>query len=139
MRPSSLVFALLMVFVPGLAFPQDAQPLTLETAPPVVTKTVPIAGSGNIDPGLAEIRVTFSKGMVDNSWSWIQHTPATFPPIVGDPQFLKDGRTCVIQVQLKPDHTYVVGMNSQRFSNFKDTAGRAALPYLLVFRTGKPR
>ena len=34
-----------------------------------------------------------------------------------------------------PGKTYAIWLNSQKFRNFKDTAGRPAVPYLLVFRT----
>ena len=38
-------------------------------------------------------------------------------------------------VKLEPGKTYVVGVNSERFRNFKDEKGHPALPYLIVFRT----
>ena len=47
-------------------------PLSLETAPPVVVKTVPEAGARDVSSGIVEIKVTFSKEMTDKSWSWCQ-------------------------------------------------------------------
>jgi hypothetical protein len=47
-----------------------ASDLSLESAPPVVIKTVPVAGATDVDPALAEIRVTYSKAMQDGDWSW---------------------------------------------------------------------
>jgi hypothetical protein len=38
--------------------------------PPVEVKTVPESGAKDVAPGTVEIRVTFSKEMTDNSWSW---------------------------------------------------------------------
>ncbi len=38
--------------------------------PPVVLKVEPKVGAKDVDPGLKEIRVTFSKKMTDKSWSW---------------------------------------------------------------------
>ena len=38
-------------------------------------------------------------------------------------------------VKLEPGKTYVLGINSERFRNFKDIDGHPALPYLLVFHT----
>ena len=35
--------------------------VTVATAPPVVVKTAPVAGSDDVDPSLSEIKVTFSK------------------------------------------------------------------------------
>ena len=46
-------------------------------------------------------------------------------------------RTCVLPVKLEPGKTYAIWLNSQKFGNFKDTDGRSAVPYLLVFRTGR--
>jgi hypothetical protein len=41
----------------------------------------------------------------------------------------------VIDVKLEPKKTYVIWINTQKFVNFKDTDGNAAVPYLLVFQT----
>lgn len=83
----------------------------------------------------AEIRVTFSKPMKDNSWSWSQISNETFPQGTGKPRYLKDGKTCVLPVKLEPGKTYVLWLNSQKFRNFKDKDGQPAVPYLLVFET----
>jgi hypothetical protein len=53
----------------------------------------------------------------------------------GKPKFLEGKRTCMLPVKLQPGHTYAVRLNSEDFGNFKDTEGRSALPYLLVFET----
>ncbi len=115
--------------------------VTLETAPAVVVKTVPEAGSKNVDPALTEIKATFSKPMLDKSWSWVQISEKTFPDMVGESAvtYLEDNRTCVLKVKLKEDRTYAIWLNSERFSNFKDVDGRSAVPYLLVFQTGEPK
>ena len=36
---------------------------------------------------------------------------------------------------LAPGKTYAIWLNSENFGNFKDTAGHAAVPYLLIFKT----
>ncbi len=112
-------------------------PVTLQSAPPVVVETVPPAGSDNVDPRLATIKVTFSKKMQDGSWSWVQLSEASFPKLRGQPRYLADGKTNVVEVALKPNQTYAVWFNTDEFLNFKDEQGRAAVPYLLVFRTGE--
>ena len=38
--------------------------------PPVVLNVEPKVGAKDVDPGLKEIRVNFSKKMTDKSWSW---------------------------------------------------------------------
>jgi RNA polymerase sigma-70 factor (ECF subfamily) len=112
-----------------------AQDLTVETAPPVVVKTVPQAGTTDVDPALKEIEVVFSKDMLDKSWSVVQNTEATFPKVDGELRYKDDRRTFVMPVKLEPGRNYALSINAARFGNFKDTDKRSAVPYLLVFRT----
>ena len=55
----------------------------------------------------------------------------------GKPKYLADKRTCVLPVKLEPGKTYAIWVNSEKLGNFKDTDGRSAVPYLLVFKTKK--
>lgn len=112
-----------------------AEQITIETARPVVVKTVPEAGSADVDPGLTEIKVLFSKDMAAGSWSWARESKESFPKTEGQPKYLADKRTCVLPVKLEPGKTYVIWLNSNKFGNFKDASGRPAVPYLLVFKT----
>lgn len=114
-----------------------ADDVTLESVPPVVVKTVPEAGAAEVDPKLTEIKVTFSKEMQDGSWSWATVSKESFPKGDGKPKYLADKRTCVLPVKLEPGKTYAIWVNSEKFGNFKDTDGRSAVPYLLVFKTKK--
>jgi RNA polymerase sigma-70 factor (ECF subfamily) len=111
--------------------------VTLETAPPVVVKTVPEAGSDGVDAKLEEIKVTFSKDMEDGSWSWATFGKESFPKVTGKPKYLDDKRTAVLPVKLQAGKTYALWINSEKFGNFKDAGGRSAVPYLLVFKTKK--
>jgi hypothetical protein len=115
----------------------DALALNLDNQPPVVIRTFPESGAKNVDPLLSEIRVTFSKEMMDKSWSWVQVAPENFPELIGEPWYLDDKRTCVVNVRLEPGKTYIIWLNTQKYTNFKDTDGRPAQPYLLMFETGK--
>ena len=113
--------------------------VSLETAPPVVVKSVPVAGASNVDPALTEIRVTFSKAMRNHSWSWSTWGEENYPETTGRPHYEADGRTCVLPVKLQPGKFYATWLNSEKFKNFKDTTDRPAVPYLLTFTTaGKP-
>ena len=114
-----------------------ADDVKLEEVPPVVVKTVPEAGSADVDPKTTEIKVTFSKDMEDGSWSWVQLSDESFPKTDGKPKYLADKRTCVLPVKLEAGKTYAVWVNTEKFENFKDTDGRSAVPYLLVFKTKK--
>ena len=109
---------------------------SVKSLPPSVVKTVPQSGDTNIDPvGIKQIKVTFSKDMMDGSWSWSQISAETFPKIVGKPRYLDDKRTCFVDVELEAKKTYVIWLNTEKFSGFKDADGKAAVPYFLVFQT----
>jgi len=110
---------------------------TIESLPPVVVKAVPESGTKDVSPGIVEIKVTFSKQMSNNSWSWSTAWKDSTPEIIGKPRYEADHKTCVIKVKLEPGKTYGYWINSQKFTNFRDKHGRAAVPYLLVFSTKK--
>jgi hypothetical protein len=118
-----------------LATLTHAQDITLDNSAPVVIKTVPEAGTSGVDPALTSIQVTFSKRMRDGSWSWVVASKSSFPKMEGQPKFLADNRTCALPVKLEPGKTYAVWLNSTNHQDFKDTGGRPAVPYLLVFST----
>lgn len=116
---------ILVTLVAGLASAAvEAEEITLKSAPPVVVKSVPEAGAGEVDPKLTEIKVTFSKEMRDGGWSWAMHSKETFPTLDGKPKYLEDKRTCVLPVKLEPGKTYAIWVNSgDKFTNFKDSDG----------------
>jgi len=108
---------------------------SVATARPSVVKTIPQCGDTQVDPQTREISVTYSKEMTDKSWSWNTADEGEFPEIVGQPKYLADKKTCVVEVKLKPRTTYAIWLNSDKFHKFKDKDGRPAVPYLLVFET----
>lgn len=133
-KTSSLSTALLIAaacqFGPLLCRAQD-----VDSVAPVVIKTVPEAGTKDVAPGETDIKVTFSKEMMNGSWSWSTAWKDSTPEFVGKPAYDADGKTCVVKVKLEPGKTYGFWLNSQSFHNFKDSHGHAAVPYLLVFQT----
>jgi hypothetical protein len=133
MRNFALIAVLSLALCP-LSFGEE---VTLSSVPPVVVKTVPEAGASDVDPKTTEIKVTFSKEMSDGEWSWATVSEGSFPKLDGKPKYEKDKKTCVLPVKLEPGKTYAIWVNSQKFGNFKDTDGRSAVPYLLVFQTKK--
>ena len=135
MKRAVILFVTLVSGLAGAAV--LAGDVTLESVPPVVVKTVPEAGAADVDPELTEIKVTFSKDMKDGSWSWAILSKESFPKMDGKPKYLADKRTCVLPVMLEPGKTYAIWVNSEKLGNFKDTGGRSAVPYLLVFKTKK--
>ena len=106
-----------------------------DSTPPVVVKAVPEAGSKEVAAGVVEIRVTFSKPMADQSWSWSSAWKNSEPQIIGKPRYEADHKTCVLKVKLEPGKTYGYWINSEKFRGFKDLQGHPAVPYLLVFKT----
>ena len=112
-----------------------AQDITLETARPVVVKSVPESGADGVDPSMTEISVTFSKPMKPGSWSWAMIGKESYPGTADAPKYLDDQKTCVLPVKLQPGKTYAVWINSEKLQNFKDTQGNVAATYLLVFKT----
>ena len=119
--------------------PQEADLLraqrAVEAGPPVVLQTAPPTGARDVDPSLSELRVTYSKPMLDESWSWSQVSDVSFPETTGDARYLADHRTCVLPVALEPGTTYTIWLNSEKYRNFKDAEGRSALPFCLTFST----
>ena len=118
-----------------LATPEARIPPFVDSLPPVVVRTQPASGARDVPPGIAEIRVRFSKEMADGSWSWATAWPDSAPEVAQRPRYDEDRRTCRMKVTLEPGRTYAYWLNSERFQNFKDKDGRPAVPYLLIFQT----
>jgi RNA polymerase sigma-70 factor (ECF subfamily) len=104
---------------------------------PVIVSTSPKAGSTDVDPSITEIKVTFSKDMIDGNWSWAQVSDETFPKTTGKPHYEADNRTCVLPVKLEPGKCYVLSLNNPPFTAFTDEDGHKAMGYTLVFETKK--
>ena len=136
----SLILTLSVMMAAGSVCAQGNAKVSVDSMPPSVVQTVPQAGNTKVDPSLKEIRVTFSKDMItDRMWSFCQISNDTFPkqPEGQKIGYLDDKRTCVMPVALEPDKTYVIWINQGRFNSFRDTKNNPAVPYLLVFQTGK--
>jgi RNA polymerase sigma-70 factor (ECF subfamily) len=136
-RAKELPEGLRLVLEPPSSVATDTQSYGVDSLPPVVVSTEPASGSRDVAPGPATIRVSFSKGMTPGTWSWSSAWSNSAPQIFGQPRYEADGRTCVVTVNLQPGRTYAFWLNSDRFKNFKDTEGRPAVPYLLIFETKK--
>jgi len=102
---------------------------------PVVVKTVPEAGSKDVPPGEYEVKITFSKEMADQSWSWATAWENSGPDFIGKPHYDTDHKTCVVKVKLEPGKTYGWWINSQKFHGFQDPQHHPAIPYLFTFKT----
>ncbi len=127
---ASVIVGVLCQLTPAICRAQD-----IDSVAPVVVKTVPEAGTKDVSPGVMEIKVTFSKEMTDQSWSWSNAWKDSSPTAIGKPKYEANQRTCVLKVKLEPNKTYGYWINSQNFHGFKDKQGHSAVPYLLVFQT----
>jgi serine/threonine protein kinase len=113
---------------------QEVTPI-MSTLPPVVVRTSPVSGVRDVAPGTVELTVTFSKEMMDGSWSWCTAWDDSMPEVIEESHYLADRRTCVIKAKLEPGRTYATWLNTDKFENFRDADGTPALPYLLIFQT----
>ena len=117
--------------------PTFAEDFTLQSAPPVVVKSLPESGTQAVPVTTKEIRVVFSKPMKLGTWSWAMVSKESFPALTGKPRFLDDGKTCILPVKLEAGKTYSVLVNTQKLTGFQDEAGTPAMPYLIIFETAK--
>ncbi|MFA5393239.1 MAG: Ig-like domain-containing protein [Candidatus Ratteibacteria bacterium] len=128
-----LVLACTVLFARGFAW-GDAP--SVKSLPPTVIKTVPECGDMNVDAATTtQIKVMFCKEMMDGGWSWSQISNETFPKINGKPKYLEDKKTCVVDVKLEPNKTYVIWLNPEKFQGFRDTDGNPSVFYFLWFKT----
>jgi hypothetical protein len=114
---------------------RSSRSISATMVPPVVVKTWPEAGSQKVLPGTTDIKVTFSRGMQDQSWSWCDAWENSTPESLEKPRYEADRMTCVLKVKLEPNKTYGFWLNSDQFKNFRGTNGLSAVPYLLTFQT----
>ena len=98
---------------------------------------MPEAGTKNVPPGEYEVKITFSKEMTDQSWSWCSAWQNSDPESVDKPHYEADHKTCVMKVKLEPGKTYGWWINSPKFHGFCDTQNHPAIPYLLTFKTAE--
>jgi hypothetical protein len=116
---------------------QTVRAQDINTFAPAVVKTMPEAGTTNVPPGEYEVKITFSKEMADQSWSWASAWQNSDPAALDKPHYDADRKTCVMKVKLEPGKTYGWWINSQNFHGFRDAQNNPAIPYLLTFKTSE--
>ena len=102
--------------------------------PPVVLRTHPAAFANDVSPSAKRITVTFSRPMMDKSWSWTGGGP-TFPKTTGTPRYDKRKTACMLPVALEPGKVYWVGVNSPSHTHFQTPTRVAAQRYVILFAT----
>jgi Bacterial Ig-like domain len=101
---------------------------------PKIVSTQPVNGATGVDPGLAEITVTFDQDM-DAGFSWTGGGPEYPTSPQGAKAQWRDKRTCVLPVALQSGRHYRVGINSPSYRNFRSTAGQSVAPSSISFTT----
>ena len=96
----------------------------------------PRNGTQDVSPGLTELRITFNVPM-SAGFSWTGGGPE-FPTIPEGkkPYWTDDQKTCVLPVELKPNSTYRLGLNSPSHKGFQSAAGVPLEPVAYTFKTG---
>src|SRR5208282_3537029 len=100
MKTKTLLLFIAAGVLCGFASP-DVRAQDIDNFAPVVVKTVPEARTKNVPTGEFEVKITFSKEMADQSWSWASAWQNSDPESVGKPHYEADHKTCVLKVKLE--------------------------------------
>ncbi len=102
---------------------------------PRIVGLEPKNGTKDVDPALTELRVTFNVPM-GGGMSWTGGGPE-FPTIPEGKKasWTEDRKTCILPVQLEPNHTYRLGFNSPSHKNFQSDGGVPLDPVTYTFKT----
>ena len=85
----------------------------------VIVSMQPVNGAKEVDPATTEIKVTCDTPMACGM-SWVGGGASV--PTVPEGQRGKwsdDRRTCTVPVTLQPGHTYKLGINAPKYTNFQ--------------------
>jgi len=127
-------FAVGALLLNSIAQAADAIDPERKSPDPVIVSTVPDVGAVDVDPALAEIKVTFDRDM-GKGMSWTGGAPL-FPPVDKSRKAeWIDARTCILPVKLEKGTYYRVGINSSSRRNFRAADGKPAASSVLYFVT----
>lgn len=109
---------------------------TQKITKPMVVDLYPPNKAVDVDPGIREIMVTFNIPM-GQGYSFTGGGPE-FPTIMEgmSPYWTNDNKTCVLPVELKPNWSYRMGLNSPSHKNFQSAEGVPLDPVIYTFTTG---
>jgi len=106
----------------------------LDAGRPKVVSMTPANGATDVDPGLAEIRVTFDRPMKDRSWSMCG-SGSHYPQGAGSPRYDTARTTWTVPVKLKPGWHYEFGLNCESYDAFRSEQNVPLVPVLVTFKT----
>jgi len=107
---------------------------TAAEGPPHVVVFDPPNGATDVDPDRTTLSVTFDRAMDPQGWAWVIEGPDTAPDL-GEARFDSSSRTNTVDAKLQPGHAYVLWVNSEQYSHFRDRGGNPATPVRWVFAT----
>jgi beta-lactamase regulating signal transducer with metallopeptidase domain len=103
---------------------------------PAVVKLLPANRADAVPASTDALRVTFNMPMGEGmSWTG---GGENFPQPTGEAIWSEDRKTCTLPVQLKPDHSYQLGLNSLSHNNFQSKWGVPLEPVVYEFTTAAP-
>ncbi|MFN0006274.1 MAG: S41 family peptidase [Planctomycetota bacterium] len=106
----------------------------LPGGPPRVEKLEPANGAKDVDARkVTKLVVTFDRSMMTDGWS-LCGGGETHPVWKGKPKW-DSTKKLVMEVELEPDHEYVIGLNCPSATNFRGADGTALEPVTWTFRT----
>jgi hypothetical protein len=101
---------------------------------PRVVALDPPQGATEVDPARGFLAVTFDRPMDPQGWSWVTEGAHNAPQL-GNARFDDNARTNTVEARLEPGRTYVVWINSDRWSYFRSALGVPAAPLRWEFST----
>jgi len=102
---------------------------------PAIVKIEPKNGAQDVDANLKELRVSFNVPMgCGCSWTGGGENFPTIPE-GKKPFWSEDKKTCILPVELKPNWTYQLGLNSPSHKNFQSSGGVPLEPVTYGFKT----
>ncbi|HEX6962262.1 MAG TPA: M56 family metallopeptidase, partial [Lacipirellula sp.] len=98
---------------------------------PKVVEMEPENGAVAVDPATKALRVTFNMPMGEG-FSWVGDAPTAEGQAA---RWSRDGRTCLLPVELQPGTEYELGLNSPSHINFTSRSGIPLKPVVYRFKT----
>jgi len=106
--------------------------------PPHVIDSNPKPFATNVDPNLKEIAVTFDRPMAATAGFTGLRFLGLYPAgRDAQPHWDATGTVCTLPVNLEPDVTYALALNTSRNRGFTDQAGVPAVGTAWIFATGQ--
>ena len=87
-------------------------------ATPKVVKTVPANGAEDVRPGIQKMQIVFDQDM-NLKGHFVCGGGESFPEVIGKPRWI-NSRTFGMTVKLRPDHEYLLSVNSKSYKHFKN-------------------